>query len=95
MTVHLSDAGNGVVRLPRTIRAIRVALPVEKRAEFQAELDDMDAGGLAQVVDTWWARAVVWSSAATTARLAECNGGGAEFVDAKELFQDVPWQTRQ
>jgi hypothetical protein len=94
MTVHLSDAGNGAVRLPRTIRAISAALPVEKRAEFQAELDDMDAGGLAQVVDTWWARAVVWSSPTTTARLAECNAGTAELVDARDLFPDVAWPAR-
>jgi hypothetical protein len=91
MTAQLSDAGNDVVRLPRTIRAIRAALPAEKRDEFKAELDDMDAGGLAQVVETWWARAVVWSSPATLARLAECGSGRAEFIDATELFQDVPW----
>jgi hypothetical protein len=94
MTAQLSDAGNGVVRLPRTIRAIRAALPAEQRAEFQAELDDMPAGGLAQVVETWWARAVVWSSPTTAARLAECNSGRAEFVDATDLFQDVPWPAR-
>jgi hypothetical protein len=91
MTAQLSDAGNGVVRLPRTIRAIRAALPAERRSEFQAELDDMDAGGLAQVVETWWARAVVWSSPTTTARLAECDAGTGEFVDARDLFQDVAW----
>jgi hypothetical protein len=91
MSASPSDFGPPVVRLPRTIKAIRAALPEDQRGRFAAELDDVDAGGLAQVVDTWWARALVWSNPGTMANLAACNDGTGRLIDARELFPDVAW----
>ena len=89
-----SFAGSGRVRLPRTIKAIRTALPAEKRAQFAAELDDSEAGGLANVVDRWWTRAVVWSSPKAMASLAAADAGQLTFVPIEEVFPDFPWNGR-
>ena len=78
------------VHLPRTIKSVRSALPVEKRAQFATELDDSEAGGLANVVDRWWTRAVVWSSPRTMAKLAAADAGQLTFVPIEEVFPDFP-----
>lgn len=86
-----SFAGSGRVRLPRTIKAIRAALPAEKRAQFAAELDDAEAGGLAVVVTKWWTRAVVWSDAATMTELGAVHAGTARAVPIEDVL-GVGWR---
>jgi len=74
------------VRLPRTIRAVRAALPDEQsRAAFAAELED---GDVAAVFEAWWCRAVIASSPRTVAALAELDAGTLETVPATAVFGD-------
>ena len=82
------EVSDSRVYLPRTIKAIRAALPAEKRAEFAAELDDSEAGGLAVVVERWWTRAVVWSSPSTMAKLDAYDAGEWQGVPAAEALGD-------
>lgn len=72
--------------LPRTIRAIRAALPEGKRSEFAADLDDVEAGGLAVVVTKWWTRAVVWSSRDTMEELERVRAGTARTLPIEQVL---------
>ncbi len=44
----------GPVRLPRTIKAIRAALPPGQRERFRAEVEAADLSMLSGVVRSWW-----------------------------------------
>ena len=72
-----------VVTLPRTIRAVRQALPAERRAQFAAELED---GDVAEVFNRWWMRAIVYSSPETMAELEKVRSGTWRGVSAEEVF---------
>jgi hypothetical protein len=72
-----------VVTLPRTIRAVRAALPAERRAEFAAELED---GDVAEVFNRWWLRAIVYASPETMTELAKVKAGTWRGVPAEEVF---------
>jgi hypothetical protein len=72
--------------LPRTIKAIRAALPADRRPEFAAELDDVEAGGLAAVVTKWWTRAVVWSDPTTMVELAHVHDGTSRAVPIENVL---------
>jgi hypothetical protein len=74
------------VHLPRTIKSIRSALPVEEQARFAAELDDSEAGALAVVVERWWTRAVVWSSPSTMAKLDAYDAGEWHGLPVAEVL---------
>ena len=82
---HEDDASDRV-SLPRTIKAVRAALPEDMRAQFMAELEDADAGGLALVLDTWWTRAVVWNSPKTMGAFASMRAGTWRGIPADEVF---------
>lgn len=86
MSAQPADAGPVRATLPRTIRAIRAALPEEKRPEFAADLEDTEAGGLAVVVTKWWTRAVVWSSPDTMAELEKVRAGTARTVPIEQVL---------
>lgn len=88
MSAQPADAGAVRITLPRTIRAIRAALPEDRRAQFAADLEDTDAGGLVTVVDKRWTRAVVWSSPETMAQLREYQAGTLRTVPAKDVLGD-------
>ena len=81
-----SSAGSSRVHLPRTIKAIRAALPADKRKQFAAELDDVEAGGLAVVVTKWWTRALVWSDSATVAELEAVRAGASRAVPLEDVL---------
>ena len=86
MTAQPTDAAGparSVVSLPRTIRAVRQALPAERRAEFSAELED---GDVAEVFNRWWLRAIVYSSPETMAELEKVRNGTWRGVPAQEVF---------
>ena len=85
-----SHDGRNTVHLPRTIKAIRAALPADKRAQFTTELDDSEAGGLANVVDRWHTRALVWSSPKAMAKLAAADAGQLTFVPIEQVFPGFP-----
>ncbi|HEV2344719.1 MAG TPA: hypothetical protein VGS97_11545 [Actinocrinis sp.] len=91
MSAQPADVGPVHAMLPRTIRAIRAALPEEKRPEFAADLEDTEAGGLAVVVTKWWTRAVVWSSPETMAELANVRAGTARTVPIEQVL-GVGWR---
>jgi hypothetical protein len=88
MSAQPADVGPVRTTLPRTIRAIRAALPADKRPEFAADLEDTEAGGLVTVVDKWWTRAVVWSSPETMAQLDAYRAGTLRTRTAKDVFGD-------
>jgi hypothetical protein len=90
MTAQPLDPHDGLTRvhLPRTIKAIRAALPIGERARFAAELDDSEAGGLAVVVERWWTRAVVWSSPSTIAKLDAYDAGEWHGLPVAEVLGD-------
>ena len=78
-----------VVRVPRTIRAVREALPAEQRAQFAAE---MDVGEQPATFEGWWMRAVVYSSPRTLALLEQARAGALKTVPAEQVFGDR-WAT--
>ncbi len=86
MSAQPSDAPGSArvtVRLPRTIRAVRAALPEDQRALFAAELED---GDVPATFEKWWARAVVASSPRTVAALAQLREGTLETAPAAVVF---------
>ncbi len=74
-----------VVRMPRTIHAVRVALPQELRAQFNEE---METGEQPATFEHWWARAIIQSSPRTTALLEQARTGTLKSVPASTVFGD-------
>lgn len=89
-----SPDGRNVAHLPRTIRAIRAALPDDKRAQFVLELDDSEAGSLVNVVERWHTRALVWSNPKAMAKLAAGDAGRLTFVPIEQVFPGFPGTDR-
>ncbi len=87
MSAQPSDVpvARSVVALPRTIRAVREALPADKRAAFAAE---MDTGEQPATFEAWWMRAVVYSSPRTMELLAQSRAGTLRTVPAQQVFGD-------
>lgn len=77
------------VALPRTIRAVRSALTPEQRERFAAELDDMNAGGLAQVVERWWVEAVINSTAGARQRMVMAEAGTLPTVPLVDILPEL------
>lgn len=87
MSAQPSDAAEhfSVVRLPRTIAAVRRALPEERRAEFAAEMEN---GEQPATFEAWWMRAVVYSSPRTMELIAQSKAGTLKTVPAEQVFGD-------
>jgi hypothetical protein len=87
MNAQPSDApaARSVVSLPRTIRAVREALPAEMRARFAAE---MDTGEQPATFEAWWMCAVVYSSPRTVVLLEQAHAGTLKTVPAAQVFGD-------
>jgi hypothetical protein len=83
------DDGPDRVLIPRTIKSVRAALPEDQRGQFMAELEDVNAGGLLQVLETWWARAAVWSSPRAMASLAAVDNGTARMIPIEEALPEL------
>lgn len=85
MSAEASDAvpAGRTARIARTVKAVRAALPPDKRAQFMAELDE---GDVMEVFETWWMRAVVWSSPETMAEFAKVRAGTFRGVPAEQVF---------
>jgi hypothetical protein len=90
MSAQPSDAAAGsarvTVRLPRTVRAVRAALPNDAdRAAFAAEMED---GDVAAVLEKWWGRALVASSPRTVAALEQLRAGTLVTIPAEVFYGD-------
>ncbi|HEV2636319.1 MAG TPA: hypothetical protein VGX23_14290 [Actinocrinis sp.] len=87
MSAQPADAGGRrpATRLPRTLRAVRTALPDDKRAQFAAELED---GDVVAVFERWWMYASVVSSPRAMGELAKLQARDGSFVavPAAEVF---------
>lgn len=88
MSAQPSDATPHRIVLPRKIRAVRQALTPEQQAQFAAELDDENAGGLAQVVERWWTQAVLNLSPGARDRIAAVEAGTARTVPIEAVIPD-------
>lgn len=88
MSAQPSEAApqRSVIRVPRTISGVRAALDPQARAQFQAELESTELGAIAALLETWWTRAVVWSSPETMAELEKVRAGTWHGVPAAEVF---------
>lgn len=87
MSAEPSDATPHGIVLPRKIRAVRQALTVEQREQFAAELDDANAGGLAQVVERWWTQAVL-NLSGTRNRIDAVKAGTARTAPIEAVIPD-------
>ncbi|GGL04970.1 hypothetical protein GCM10014719_03970 [Planomonospora parontospora subsp. antibiotica] len=81
----------GPVRLPRTIKAIRAALPPGQRERFRAEVEAADLSMLPGVVRSWWGRAIVLADQRTVAALERSRSGELDRVPAEDALPD--WGT--
>jgi len=75
------------ISLPRTIRAIKQALTAEQRAQFMAELEDIEAGGLRAVVEKWWLTAVL-NLSGTWERVEQVKAGTARTAPIEDVIPD-------
>jgi hypothetical protein len=87
MSVQPAESRHIRVSLPRTIKAVRAALPEDQRAQFTAELEDAaGAGGIAVVFNAWWSRALVLSTPAAVTALDAVRSPHWRGIPAAELF---------
>jgi hypothetical protein len=72
-------------RLPRTLKAVRAALPDDKRAQLTAELEE---GDVAAVFEKWWMYASVVTSPRAMDQLTKLKARDGSFVGvpAGEVF---------
>lgn len=91
MSAQPADAGyhRPTVRVPRTLRGVRAALPEDQRAAFAAELED---GNLTEVFETWWLRAVALTTPSVAEGFAQIKAGIWQGTPAAEVFGDR-WTT--
>lgn len=88
MSAQPADSGplRPVVRIPRTIAGVRAALDADDRAEFQAELERTEIPQIADVVASWWSKAVVDASPVASAAFARLDAGTWEGVPIEQLI---------
>jgi hypothetical protein len=89
MSAQPADAAPSRVVLPRTIRAVRSALDEEQRAAFAAELDDVNSGGLPQVVERWWTAAVINLAPGARDRIAQVKAGTLPTVPIEDVLPEL------
>jgi hypothetical protein len=88
MSAQPSEEYRRVIRVPRTISGVRAALDSEQRAAFQTELESTELSKVGDLLDTWWTRAVVWSSPEAMAELDNARAGTWQGRPAAEVFGD-------
>lgn len=71
------------IRVARTIRAVRAALPEDQRAKFAAEMED---GDVAAVLNRWWMRAVAYTTSSVAAGFAALDAGTLRTVPAADVL---------
>ena len=75
-----------VVRIAKTVSAVRAALPADRRVDFQAEIESTPLHELAGVLEAWWMRAVVLSDPESVAAFEEARAGTLRTVPIEEVF---------
>lgn len=89
MTAQPAEPGATRITLPRTIRAVRRALTPEQQQQFAAELEDANAGGLAQVVERWWTHGVINLAPGARERIAQVKAGTARTVPIEDVLPEL------
>lgn len=86
MTAQPLDHTSGPIDRPRTVGAIRRALPPELRANFQQALDDADPTDLFGLVAVWAAVAQTATDAAAEAAAGAVRNGTATTYEIGDVF---------
>jgi hypothetical protein len=86
MTAQPYHYSAGPIDRPRTVGAIRAALPPQLRERFQAALDDADPSELFELVARWAAVAQTTADPDVDTAVAEVRAGTAEVVELDEVF---------
>lgn len=86
MTAQPHDYPAGPIDRPRTIGAIRAALPAQMRSAFQSALDTAEPAELFELAARWAAVAQSAGDPELDAAAAEVRAGGAEVFDLGEVF---------
>lgn len=78
------------IDLPRTIAAVRQALPEAEREEFTAVIDSVNVAELPHTFEFWFRRAAVNQVPGLRARIAAGRGSGTgDTVPFEEAFPDA------
>ena len=87
MSETSSQAEVGGVHLPRTIAAVREALPSADAEEFSAVVDSTEVVELPGVFEHWWRRAVLNQRAGLLERIEAGRGSGTgRSVAVEDVF---------
>ncbi|MFI8459089.1 hypothetical protein [Kitasatospora sp. NPDC085464] len=86
MTAQAHDYPLGPIDRPRTVGAIRRALPAELRPAFQTALDEADPADLFTLVGQWAALAQTATDADIDAAAAAVRTGNAPVHELGEVF---------
>jgi len=86
MTAQPYDYPQGSIDRPRTVGAIRQALPVEMRARFQAALDASAPEDLFALVGLWAAVAQTATDPEIDAAAAAVRAGELPLYDLGDVF---------
>ncbi|WP_030237756.1 hypothetical protein [Streptomyces sp. NRRL S-350] len=86
MTAQAHDYPLGPIDRPRTVGAVRRALPAELRQAFQTALDEADPADLFTLVGQWAAVAQTATDADIDAAAAAVRTGSAPVHELGEVF---------
>ena len=86
MTAQHYDYPGGPVERPRTVGAVRQALPVALRARFQAALDAAEPADLFALVAQWAAVAQTANDPGADAAATAVRNGVVDVVGLGEIF---------
>lgn len=86
MSAEPLDRAPGPVDRPRTVGAIRRALPPDLRASFQAALDDAPPEDLFSLVAQWAAVAQTATDAGAAAAACAVRAGTASTYEIGDVF---------
>lgn len=95
MSAQPADASPPRVHVDKTITGVRGALPADKRAEFQAEIESTSLPEIAQVLERWWVWAVVWASPTATHQLDRFATGQVRAVPVEQVVGQTRWADAQ
>jgi hypothetical protein len=86
MTAQPYDYPAGPIERPRTVGAVRQALPTALRARFQTALDAAEPADLFALVGQWAAVAQTANDPALDAAAAAVRSGDAQVFELGEVF---------
>lgn len=86
MTAQPYEYSAGPIERPRTVGAVRQALPVDLRGPFQAALDAAEPADLFALVGQWAAVAQTANDPAVDAAAAAVRSGEADVFELGDVF---------